>query len=95
MKGTGVPMRKCVGCMESRPKSELLRIAAVIPGEGKKAVITADPEGKLPGRGAYLCKNMKCFETAKKKKSVGRTLRTEVSPEDMKGLEEWFYEHQA
>lgn len=95
MKDRKVPMRKCVGCMESRPKSDLLRIACVIPAEGGRPLILADPEGKLPGRGAYLCKNKKCFEAAKKKRSLGRTLKTEVSAEDMKGLGEWFDEYQA
>ena len=61
-KGTKkVPMRKCVGCMESKPKKELIRIA------GYEGQVALDPTGKAKGRGVYLCPNAECLAKAKKK----------------------------
>ena len=81
MKPKKVPMRRCVGCMQSKEKPELIRIAA----HTGKAVI--DPAGKMDGRGVYLCKNTDCFNKAVKKKSIGRGLRIEgLSPENIESL---------
>ena len=77
-KGTKtVPMRRCVGCMESKPKKELIRIA------GYENVITLDLTGKAKGRGVYLCPDTKCLEKAKKKRALGRGLKMDVTQEQM------------
>jgi predicted RNA-binding protein YlxR (DUF448 family) len=41
------------------------------------------PGRTLPGRGAYTCRSLACFEQAVARRAFGRTLRTEVtvSPE--------------
>ena len=81
-KGTKkVPMRRCVGCMESKPKKELIRIA------GYEGEVSLDPTGKAKGRGAYLCPNRQCLEKAKKKKALTRSLGLEISAEQMEKLE--------
>ena len=49
-----VPERRCIGCMTSRPKQELIRIVADENG------LHIDPSGKMPGRGAYLCRSEEC-----------------------------------
>ena len=59
-----VPMRRCVGCMESKPKNELIRIA------GYENTVTLDLTGKAKGRGVYLCPGTKCLEKAKKKRAT-------------------------
>ena len=46
-----IPMRKCVGCGEMKPKKELLRILRTETGE-----FVVDALGKANGRGAYLCR---------------------------------------
>ena len=46
--------RRCLGCGRVRPKPELLRLAAV---EGR---VVPDPGARLPGRGAYVCRNRDC-----------------------------------
>ena len=56
-----VPMRKCVGCGEMKPKKELIRILRT---EEEEFVI--DTTGKKNGRGAYLCPQKACFEQAVK-----------------------------
>ena len=75
-----VPERRCIGCMTSRPKKDLIRIAADADG------LHIDPSGKMPGRGAYLCRNGECAMLALKKNAFGRSLRTEVSRQQAEEL---------
>ena len=51
-----IPMRKCVGCGEMKPKKELMRILKTETGE-----FVVDAAGKKNGRGAYLCRSVECF----------------------------------
>ena len=64
-------MRRCIGCMESKPKSELIRIACY---EGE---VSLDPTGKAKGRGVYICPDEKCIQKARKKKSLARSFKIE------------------
>lgn len=68
-----VPLRKCVGCQEMFPKKELIRVVLT-----PEAEIHLDFTGKRNGRGAYLCKNPQCLQTAKKRKALDRALKTHV-----------------
>ena len=68
-----VPERRCIGCMASKPKQELVRIVADENG------LHIDPSGKMPGRGAYLCRSEACARLAVKKNAFGRNLKTEVT----------------
>ncbi len=74
------PMRRCVGCMESKPKKELIRIA------GDEGSVSLDPTGKAKGRGVYLCPDEKCLEKAQKRKALSRSLGMEIPPEQMEKL---------
>ena len=71
MKQKSIPMRKCVGCGEMKPKKELIRIVRSPEGE-----ISADVTGKKSGRGAYICHNPECLKKAEK-----RAFECAVSPE--------------
>jgi predicted RNA-binding protein YlxR (DUF448 family) len=82
MKTRKIPMRKCVGCMESKPKRELIRIVA--EDHGAKVDLT----GKANGRGAYVCPNKECVSKAIKRKAIGRSLETGLSEEQQKRLYE-------
>ena len=75
-----VPERRCIGCMQSRPKKDLIRIVASDEG------LQIDPKGKLPGRGAYLCPNIECGKLALKKNAFGRNLKKEVSRQEAEEL---------
>ena len=77
-----VPERRCIGCMTSRPKQELIRIVADANG------LHIDPSGKMPGRGAYLCRSEECARLAVKKNAFGRNLKTEVSRQEAEALAE-------
>lgn len=76
MKVKKVPMRRCVGCMESKPKKELIRIVC-----NKEGDLALDSTGKAAGRGVYLCKIPDCFDKARKRKAIQRSLEREVSQE--------------
>lgn len=76
-----IPMRTCVGCMANRPKRELVRVVRSAEG-----ILSIDPVGKKPGRGAYLCPNPECLVKAQKKKALERALETTVTPEVLEQL---------
>ena len=73
MKTKKIPMRRCVGCMESKPKKELIRIV----GEGEHD-LKIDATGKANGRGVYLCPKGDCFAMARKKRAISRSLEMEI-----------------
>ena len=59
MKVKKIPLRMCTGCMEMKPKKELIRVVKTPEGE-----VTVDLTGKKSGRGAYICRNIECLEKA-------------------------------
>ncbi len=75
LKNKKIPMRRCAGCMESKPKNSLVRIACY---EGNLSV---DFSGKAKGRGAYLCPNRECMEKARKRRALQRNFDVEISQE--------------
>ena len=72
-----IPMRQCLGCNEHKPKAELLRVVKSPEGE-----ISLDFKGKKSGRGAYICRDLKCLRRARKSKRIDRNLET-VIPESV------------
>jgi uncharacterized protein len=64
------PVRSCVGCGRKAPQRELLRFVAddglLVPGE------------RRPGRGAYTCRRLSCFERALSRRAFNRALRRSV-----------------
>lgn len=73
-------MRRCVGCMESKPKNTLIRLACY------EGVVSVDPTGKAKGRGLYLCPDSRCMEKARKKRALQRNFETEISDENMDSI---------
>lgn len=71
-----VPLRKCTGCNEMKPKRELVRVVRSKEGE-----VSLDLTGKKPGRGAYICKDIECLKLARKAKRIERALDCQISPE--------------
>jgi uncharacterized protein len=64
------PIRSCVGCGRKAPQGQLLRFVAK---EGR--LVTGAGE---PGRGAYTCRRLSCFERAVSRRAFNRTLRRTV-----------------
>lgn len=73
-------MRRCAGCMESKPKNELIRIACY------QGQVSFDPTGKAKGRGVYLCPSEECLIKAKKKRALQRSFDAELSEEQIDQL---------
>ena len=61
----------CVACRTSRPKRELQRIVRTPARD-----VVFDPTGRLAGRGAYVCQDPACLDTAIKKGALARALET-------------------
>ncbi|HWL95832.1 MAG TPA: YlxR family protein [Nocardioidaceae bacterium] len=71
------PVRTCVGCRERSPKSDLLRL--VVTGESPPRVVSPDPRGTAPGRGAHLHPTVACLDLAERRRAFSRALRVEGS----------------
>ena len=68
-----VPLRKCLGCMSSFPKKDLVRVLKTPEGE-----VIIDLSGKKSGRGAYICKDKACLKKAIKAKRIQSNLEVEI-----------------
>ena len=66
-------MRQCLGCNEHKPKIELLRVVRSPEGE-----ISLDFRGKKSGRGAYICRDIKCLRRARKSRRIDKNLDCEI-----------------
>ena len=76
---TAEPIRSCVGCGRKAPQAQLLRFVA----ENGRLV----PGVVRPGRGAYTCRRLSCFERAVARRAFNRTLRRTVRVEpELSGL---------
>ena len=78
-----VPLRRCNGCMEMKPKKELVRVV-----KNKEGEISLDLTGKKAGRGAYVCKNLECMEKARKSRRFEKEFACKISSEIFDIIEE-------
>ena len=83
-------MRMCVGCREMKPKKELLRVV-----KSPENVITLDPVGKAPGRGAYVCRSEACLTRAVKQKQLERALEHPIGEEVFQQLRQAMQAHEG
>lgn len=83
MKIKKIPLRMCTGCMEMKPKKELIRIVKSPEGD-----ISVDLTGKKSGRGAYICKSINCLEKAVKTKKLNRSLDVNIDESILNVLKE-------
>ncbi len=84
MKQKKIPMRKCTGCGEMKPKSELVRVVKAPDKTSEsgevleKGEISLDLTSKKSGRGAYICRSLQCFESARKARRFERAFATSI-----------------
>ena len=78
-----IPMRQCMGCNEHKSKPTLLRVVKTPEGE-----VTLDFTGKKNGRGAYLCRDIKCLKRARKSGRIARVLECEIEEAVYDAMEE-------
>ena len=76
-----IPQRTCIGCNTTKNKNELIRIV-----KNKENEINIDKTGKMNGRGAYICNDIKCLEKAIKTKKLERIFETNISDEIYENL---------
>ena len=81
MKVKKIPLRMCTGCMEMKPKKELIRVVKSQDGD-----VSVDLTGKKAGRGAYICKNIECLEKAIKSKRLENNFETKIDNEIYESL---------
>ena len=77
-----IPMRKCMGCMEAKPKKELVRVVRQTDG-----AVCVDATGRKNGRGAYLCPSRTCLQKAQKARRLERALECTISEDVYAALE--------
>ncbi len=78
-----VPLRKCTGCGEMKPKKELVRIV-----KDPEGAISLDRTGKKAGRGAYLCPDEACLAVAKKARRLEKAFSCQIPEAVYTQLEE-------
>jgi len=82
-KSKHLPQRTCISCRQIKEKKALIRLV-----RAENGVIEVDISGKKPGRGAYLCPNIVCLESALKKNRLEYALRTKLSNDNRQILTE-------
>jgi len=76
--------RKCMACNQKNDKYNLIRIVKMPNNE-----ILIDNTGKLNGRGAYICKDIKCLEKVIKTNRIDKILGKKIDKkiyEDIRGV---------
>lgn len=84
-----IPLRKCMGCNEMKPKKELVRVVRSKEGE-----ISLDLTSRKPGRGAYVCPNSSCLSKARKARRIERALQCQIPEEVYDRMEEEMQENE-
>ena len=72
-----------MGCNSKKDKNELIRIV-----KNKQNEISIDKTGKQEGRGAYICKDVKCLEKAVKSKRLEKSFEMKINDEIYNKLKE-------
>ena len=79
-----IPERMCMACRTRRPAHELLRIVA----DKEAGTAVFDRSGKKKGRGAYICRDIKCIRLAEKKHIPERNLKLAACDDLYRQLED-------
>ena len=72
-----VPLRKCTGCGEMKPKKELVRVVKSPEGD-----ISLDLTGRKAGRGAYVGPARACLTAARKAHRLEKAFACAI-PDDL------------
>ena len=79
-----VPQRTCIACKKVKNKHDLIRLVKT-----SDQTIIVDLIGKVQGRGAYLCKQLSCWQKRLNKNIVGRALKMSVSNDMLTKLQQY------
>lgn len=75
------PVRLCIGCRTRENTNNLVRVALDTTSDTRSLVI--DERRVLPGRGAWLHPDPKCFSTALRKRAFARAFRRQIDTENI------------
>lgn len=78
------PQRTCIVCRTTSDKRALVRIVRMAEGG-----VAVDERGKVPGRGAYLCHQVTCWQSALDGRALERALNTPLSDTERTTLENY------
>ncbi len=78
-----VPVRKCVACRQHREKKDLLRVVRIKEGD-----VLVDFTHRANGRGAYICRDLSCYDKAIKQEAFQRALKCKVDDAALKAIKE-------
>ncbi len=84
-----IPLRKCTGCGEMKPKKELVRVVKTPDGD-----VLIDLTGRVNGRGAYICHDVNCLRTARKSKRIEKSFQMQIPDEVFDKMEEELKKHE-
>lgn len=73
-------MRRCIACMQSKPKNELYRIVRC-----SDSIVRFDSTGKMSGRGTYIC-SIDCLNKAIKTKKISKEFDLNISQENYQSI---------
>lgn len=76
-----VPRRTCIACRLEQGKRTFVRIVRTPEGR-----IVVDETGRANGRGAYLCREQKCWVKALKGSTISNALKITPAREDVEAL---------
>ncbi|WP_312938670.1 RNase P modulator RnpM [Oscillibacter sp.] len=77
-----IPQRQCVGCREMKDKKALIRVVKSPEGQ-----VSLDDKGRMPGRGAYVCRDVECLRKARKSRALERAFEAQIPPEVYDAME--------
>ncbi len=80
-----LPVRLCIGCLEPHNKRDMIRIVKSPEGE-----FSIDTTGKKSGRGAYICRNIECFNSAVKQRRLEKSFKCPIDKNVYEQLKEEF-----
>lgn len=71
--GKTLAQRRCIVCKTTSEKKDLLRFV-----KDKSGAVELNLSSKAPGRGAYVCKDMTCIDSAFCSSALSRALRAQI-----------------
>ena len=75
----------CIACRQMQPKGSLIKVV-----KSPLGTVAIDDTYKLPGRGAYICKESQCIEKAIKKRLLNKSFSANIAQEVYSELEQQF-----
>jgi predicted RNA-binding protein YlxR (DUF448 family) len=79
-----MPRRTCIACRKIQDKQAMIRVVDVPDGR-----IEVDIGGKMSGRGAYLCRDIRCWEEGLKGNRLEHALKRKIDQNSKESLLEW------